>query len=478
MNNSSKFKFSNLQVGDNDLIGNKFTGHDLHLYLRQNYIDSHHLVWKKDSNDKYTHRIAEDKKNRDKIKNNILDIQRTYSLNGILNPFTYDILYSKLFLESDIIHFHLIHNNILDILLLPIMSKLKPTVWSLHDPWALNGHCIYSFDCMKWESGCGDCPYLDTPFPMIKDNTRLNYLLKKQAILNSQLNIIVASKWMLNKVKKSPVFRNAKIHLIPYGINTNIFKSLNKNRIRMKLGIPKDAFVISFRCTPNPFKGIEYIKYFLRRNQISKDIFLLLTESTFSKKDKDILKKYKMINFGWVKDDQLMAEIYNASDLFLMPSNMEAFGLMSVEAMCCGVLPITIKGTALSDVVNAPYCGVSVIRNKDAYAQTVEYYIKNDTERQNRARKSMQYARRQFDKEVYLKKIISVYKHTMDSHYMDIETKTLLTQLKKYMLNDLAIKDTFSSIQEYLVGTVKIDNTKKSFKSKFKNSVIKFIRSL
>ena len=34
----------NLQIGENDLIGNKFNGHDLHLYLNEMGINSNHLI--------------------------------------------------------------------------------------------------------------------------------------------------------------------------------------------------------------------------------------------------------------------------------------------------------------------------------------------------------------------------------------------------------------------------------------------------
>ncbi len=34
----------NLQIGDNDLIGNKFNGHDLHIYLNKRGIESNHLI--------------------------------------------------------------------------------------------------------------------------------------------------------------------------------------------------------------------------------------------------------------------------------------------------------------------------------------------------------------------------------------------------------------------------------------------------
>jgi len=75
------------------------------------------------------------------------------------------------------------------------------------------------------------------------------------------------------------------------------------------------------------------------------------------------------------ENDNLMADIYNASDLFLMPSIVESFGMMAIEAMSCGTLPIVLEGTALPEVTNSKTCGVTVKRDMDLYTKTVQHYI-------------------------------------------------------------------------------------------------------
>ena len=422
--------FKNLQIGDNDLIGNKFNGHDLHFYLRENHIDSSHLVWKKESDDINTYLIAGEKIDREQIRQNTLDIQKEYSLNSVLNPISYDILYNKLYLEADVIHFHLIHNNIFDIQLLPLMSRLKPIIWTVHDPWPTSGHCIESFDCQKWQTGCGDCHNLDIPFPLEKDNTALNYELKKLAILNSKLDIIVASRYMKERLSSSDMFKNAKIHVVPFGINHEIFKSVDKKSVRLKLGVPEDAFVISFRGDNNYKKGLDYIAYTIDKIKTNKKIYFLVFGGEYGNKN----KKYNFLEYGWIKDDLLMADIYNASDLFLMPSIIESFGMMAIEAMSCGVMPIVLEGTALSDVINASECGVAIKRNKNAYARAVQYYIDHNDKRNEREKKCLEFARKKYNKDVYVNKIIALYRDVVKKHQMTKNDKFLLNQLKKYMV--------------------------------------------
>jgi len=430
------FDFKNLQIGDNDLVGNKFNGHDLHKYLREKNIESFHLVWNKESDDINTFEIACDLNNkeglnRQGVRDLTILLQKRYSIDSLLNPFVYDILYNRLFLDSDVVHFHLIHNYIFDINLLPIICRLKPIVWTLHDPWILGGHCIYHYDCDKWKNGCGDCQYLSIPFTINKDNSALNFELKKQAVLNSNFDIIVASKWMADTLKKSPVLKGKNINIVPFGIDQNIFKPSNKNEAKRKLGIPEDAFVIFFRYENFLSKGIDYIDYVLNNLKSKKKIFLLLVGGY----KKEIIK-YKYKHFGWVKDDEFLASIYNASDLFLMPSKVEAFGMMAIEAMSCEVLPVVLDGTALPDTVDAPKCGVSVKKDKDEYLKTVQYYIEHDDERNKRAKKCLEFARKNYNKEIYINNIIKVYKNAIEKHETTESDKFLLDQLKKYMMVD------------------------------------------
>jgi glycosyltransferase involved in cell wall biosynthesis len=423
------YDFKNLQVGDNDLIGNKFNGHDLHKYLKDKNIESSHLVWNKESADTDTYIIAAEKPEREKIRQNTIEIQAKYSLNSILNPIAYDILYNKLFLTTDIVHFHLLHNYIFDIQLLPILSRLKPIVWTIHDPWVLGGHCTYHFNCEKWQDQCGECSYLTTPFILDKDNSALNFEIKKQAIQNSNIEVIVASKWMAEKLEKSPVFKNKDINIIPFGVNQDIFRPMTKKSIRRKLDIPEDAIVLCFRCDYSQFKGMDYIEYVLENIKTKKKIFLLLLANDFNKK----FDKFGYRAFGWVNDDERLAQIYNASDLFLMPSKMEAFGMMAIEAMSSGVLPIVLEGTALPEVVNSSKCGVATPNNKEEYLKAVQYYIDHNKERILRAKKCLEFAQKEYKKDIYVKRVISLYKTVMKKFKISKYNEFLLAQLRRNM---------------------------------------------
>lgn len=424
----SAYMFKNLQVGDNDLIGNKFNGHDLHKYLIERNIDSSHLVWDKHSDDPNTYIISGHRSDRSEIKNYSDKIQQDFYLDNRISPIAYDILYNPLFLNADIVHLHLIHNLSFDLNLLPVMTRLKPIIWTVHDPWVLSGHCIVHFDCQKWQTGCGDCPLLNAYYVMNKDNTALNFIMKKTAIQNSHFDIIVASKFMERLLKKSQFFTHTRIHHIPFGIDLNIFKPRNKTELRQKYGIPDAAIVLLFRSDNTEKKGLGYIEYLISKINTKKEIYIASLGGVWGNKTLN----FPYREFGWISDDNILSEIYNLADIFLMPSEFESFGMMAIEAMACGVLPIVIDGTALPETVNAPKIGISTPRDKNKYFEAVSYYIENDKAREEKGNKCSNYAKEFYGIERYLNDVTEVYQQAMKAHKIDPEYESLLEQLLKY----------------------------------------------
>lgn len=426
------FRFANLQVSNNDLIGNKFNGHDLHIYLRENNIDSTQIVINKESNDYNTYDIS------NRTIEYIQRLESAYNINSLSYFYTYDLIYNKLFLYADIIHLHLINNYMFNLNLLPLMSKLKPIVWTLHDPWLFSGHCIYHFDCDKWKDKCGDCQYLDVPFKMEKDNTAFNFEIKRDIIERSDISFIVASKWMYNKAKKSSICKNKKIYLIPFGINQNIFKPRDIVEAKKELGIDEDSFVIMARTCHIEYKGVSIIKKALNKINSLKKTVILATLQGKSLLD-EFRDRYDIREFDWIKDDLLLTKLYQACDIFLMPSKQEAFGMMAIEAMSCGKTVLALEGTALPDVINSPECGIAC--KEEEYTEKLQYLIDNPNELIERGRKSLEFAKENYNKDVYVERIIEVYKEVMSNHKIDDRYKFILNQLDKYMNNNKFIYD-------------------------------------
>ncbi|MFY9228217.1 MAG: glycosyltransferase [Candidatus Microsaccharimonas sp.] len=410
--------YSNLQVGDNDLIGNKFNGHDLHINLRKLDVDSSHLVWNKESNDPNTYIIAGQDNDRDYYRNASTLLRSRYKLDYINNHVMYEVVYNKLFLDADIAHFHLMHNGLLDFSVLPLASRLKPIVWTIHDSWIVGGDPIEGDDEGYFFSD------------EIKDMA-VSYDLKKDALEKSDITYIANSNYTKTMLEKSAMFKGKKIHYIPFGIDLNTFTKKDKIKTRKKYKVKSSDIVLMARGSGGSRKGSDYVKYAVERLANEYDNIHLIVVGSAGDLD-DLAKIVKVTTYGWIKDDNLLSDLYSLSDLFLMPSRREYFGMMAVEAMACGTLPIVIDGTSLPDAVDAPIHGVSTERDMHKYYEAVKYYIDNTTERENRAALSVEYVKKNHDKTDYTKAIDDLYRQTIADFSISQADSDLLQRMKKH----------------------------------------------
>lgn len=421
----------NIQISDNDCMGKRFNGHDLHRYLNEAGISSKEIVWNKFSDSPNTASMAAEITDRHEFNQAITKLERYYDVQSVLYPFSFDLLSNQDFLEADIVHLHLIHNYFFNITHLPILSRLKPIVWTLHDPWALAGHCIHSFDCERWIEGCGLCPNLKTHFSIQQDTSALNWEMKKIYYQASILHIIVASQWMLDLVKKSPLFAQCKTYLVPFGIDLNVFKPADNHLLKQYFNIPTENFVIGFRAATWPLKGLSYIKQMI--SQLDPKIPITFMVSSELHLVDDLKEKYQVIELGWIDDDDVLVKYYSVCDVFLMPSLAESFGMSAIESMACGTPVIVFANTVLSDTIEAPKGGFAVEKgNACALKETVEQLYKDRTLLHTMSLNARLIAEKKYDKNEYVKKIMDVYQEVLASYVPDTRRDFIIAeQLKK-----------------------------------------------
>lgn len=405
-----------LHIGDNVKHGHRFNGHYISQLLNSTGIDSHHLVWDQNWDVEKTSEIKSKSKSFRSIQNYAIGLNKYYGTNGLFFPFSYDLLFDDFFLDCDIVHLHLIHNNFFGIEFLPILSKLKPIIWTFHDPWPLTGHCVHFFSCERWQIGCGDCKHLDSHFKVDFDSTALNWEVKKQIFENSSLNLISTSEWMTSNLKKSPFFDKTPIFEIPFGLDLNVFKCQANLEFRKHYKIPPEDVIIGFRSTVGTFKGLELLTELVDKLSDFRGISIV----TFQ--EKGLLDKYKnklnIIDLGWIEDDIQISEIYNSIDIFIMPSYAETFGMMAIEVMACGRALIIMRGTALEFITKPQISDVVCFEygNSNELFEKTIHLINNPELRESIGRKSRLVVEQFYSENNYLSEIVSAYNKVISNH--------------------------------------------------------------
>jgi glycosyltransferase involved in cell wall biosynthesis len=129
-----------------------------------------------------------------------------------------------------------------------------------------------------------------------------------------------------------------------------------------------------------------------------------------------MVEKYHLGNkiffLGELSDDEVNA-YYKACDIFVLPSHLrsEAFGLVQLEAMCCGKPVISTElGTGTSFVNIDGKTGITVNPgNSDSLSIAIQYLIDNPEERLTLGINGYNRVRKMFTADKMIKKTIQLY---------------------------------------------------------------------
>lgn len=411
-----------LHISNTDLAGGRFNG----FYMQQALDKSFNVemeVWNKRSRNSNVHRSPLNNIILSFLSLNIRRLGTLLGFDGLIAFGGWILPLQDYFKRADIIHLHQIHNHPnFSILSLPFLTRKKPVVWTIHDPWAFTGGCEHSFDCNSWQTGCKPlCPHPRRRSLFRKYTPFLHWKIKKWVYSHSNLTLVVASEWMKNRIKQSPLLSHLPCYNIPFGIDLDIFKTYSKSESRKKMGINIDHRVIAFRgidIEKNPkmsiYKGISYLLEALELYVPNKVTTLLIFEN--GKCFQFLSSKYNILTLGWIDGEELAVAL-SAADIFLMPSIQESFGLMAVEAMASGTPVIVFEGTSLPDVIKAPFGGVAVkAKNSKKLAEAIEQLMENDELRIRLSKQARLIVENEYAFPLYVNRHISLYEDVIKSH--------------------------------------------------------------
>lgn len=191
---------------------------------------------------------------------------------------------------------------------------------------------------------------------------RLNAALLTPHILRSADGIIVTSLDYAAHSSIAGVYADVptKFKAIPPGVDIDRFKSGNKNiLLRDKYSIRNDDKVVLFvggLDRAHSFKGIGFLIEAWRDLDLAKAKLLIVGQGDLRKTYVRLAAEMGLkdnVLFADPVEDGHLPDYYNLADLFVLPSvnSSEAFGIVLIEAMACGVPTVASDLPGLRSVI-------------------------------------------------------------------------------------------------------------------------------
>lgn len=333
------------------------------------------------------------------------------------------IWYSRKYLVSfikrhaiDVIHLHNPHDNFLGIMDIQKLAALRPMVWTLHDFWAMTGHCTYPYGCDdRFKSGCATCACLGNYPALRKDVAARLYQVKREAFGKGQITFTVPSRWMQEQFDASHL-KGQPCHCIYNSLDTKLWKPLNKQKIRDKYQLSPERKILGFIAADpeKKLKGMDLLLEALTQIPDPQNYLLLVAgrkNHTFDR----LCTKFQIRHLGYLETQQELNEFYAMADVLINPSVYETFGLTTIEAMACQTPVIAFPVCTMPEIVDTTSGWIAEEVSANALATTIQEAFSDRSVLEKKGAASRQRAERYFSEEQMLDQFEKLYHRVGDA---------------------------------------------------------------
>ena len=265
---------------------------------------------------------------------------------------TYDLIWKMNRYKPDILHLHVVNEQILN---LPILinycnKKHVKVVWTMHDCRAFTGGCPYfeKSSCCKWINGCkGVCP---EPQSSKRHNAMWTWKFRKKYLSKlDSLTVVTPSEWMENYVHKS-FLANREIKTIYNGVDTFVFSSSQPTDLRCRYNLENKKIILGCGINWEPRKGLQFFE------QVATDLpfdYKIVLVGIVAVRDLSRLAEKGILAVGRTQNVEEMAAWYQAASVFVNPTLADNFPTTNIEALASGTPVVTFRTGGSPEAVDS-----------------------------------------------------------------------------------------------------------------------------
>jgi len=285
----------------------------------------------------------------------------------------------------------------------------------MHDMWPFTSVCHYAHDCDYYTHHCHDCPQLNSR--KYHDASYRVFERKKSLLDGANIQFVACSRWLGNMASNSSLLHGRKISCIPNAININLFKPRSKKLSREAVGLPFDKRLLLFSShkLTDERKGFHYFKEALK---------MLVKEHPEWRQGLGVVLMGKDLNStlyqdfpvyvypqNYVSDERRMVDVYNAVDLYTIPSLQDNLPNTIVEAMACGVPCIGFNVGGIPEMVDHLHNGyVAEYKNIGDFAAGIHWML-TEGDYDMMSREAARKASNTYGENSVAMKYVAIYNH-------------------------------------------------------------------
>jgi D-inositol-3-phosphate glycosyltransferase len=165
----------------------------------------------------------------------------------------------------------------------------------------------------------------------------------------------------------------SKIAVVPCGVDLKLFFPMNQSTARCQLGFNPDDTLLLFVGRFDSMKGLDRLLEAMRYLKHRRHLRLIIVggDGIHTAEGQTLLHLAR--TFGVENSIAFIGRIeqkdlplyYNAADVMVMPSYYESFGLVSIEALACGI-PVVATPVGVMDTIIKEGQNGQLVANGDA----------------------------------------------------------------------------------------------------------------
>ncbi|MCK4956573.1 MAG: glycosyltransferase family 4 protein [Candidatus Cloacimonetes bacterium] len=294
-----------------------------------------------------------------------------------------------------------------------VFSKITNDVCKKFKPDVIHAQHLWITPYIAYKTGI---PYIVTAHGTDLIGFRQDQRYHRYALIGAKNahKIITISKQVHQDVLDLYKVGKDNLKLIPNGFDTNIFRvqDFNRKELLEKFGLnTAPEKIVSFVGKFTSFKGIDTLLYAAHSitKKISKVAFILAGNGELMQNMIEISQKENLDNIFFLghQNQNDISLLYNLADVSVVPSRIEPFGLVAIEALAWGTPVVATNAGGLPDFINDKVGKLVEMEKPELLAEAIIQELANNTKK-TKGKYAAKYALDNYSWEHSLKEVIQL----------------------------------------------------------------------